>query len=98
MTTEKKAVTIYLDPSVYEKLKESAVIEERSVSNRAAMIIAEKLYSNAGKGRGDLSQYHGDVLVADEVEERSRGVQVDIEEAIAATRKRVPVKRASRHK
>jgi len=88
MSTQLKAITIYLDPAVYEKLRQAANIEERTVSKMAARILAEKLFRTDDKQAANDKQV--DLTVADEVEERARGRQVDLEELIAVSKKKRP--------
>jgi hypothetical protein len=83
MTTERKAVTVYLEPSLYEELKRCAVSEARSVSQLASFIIGE----NIGQFMGAPARKRL----------RDDGRQLDITDAIAAAVKRGPFK-ASKHK
>jgi hypothetical protein len=43
MTTERKAITVYLEPKVYEVLKQCADNEGRRVSQLASFVIAENI-------------------------------------------------------
>ena len=95
-----KALTVYVDKSVYELVRTAAGAEDRSVTNFLARLVAGhfsalpvRVVESAGHAD---RRWRAGGRIGNSVSEQTRG-QVDLESAIAAAVKRGPVKLA-RHK